>query len=86
LVPPLCVAGLVLESGSVAQFLGALLLFVTNVVAILGTGIVVMSVYGVSRLARRRDRGDSSTPGLLTPVAALAPSAELRRPLGIGGC
>ena len=72
LVPPLCVAGLVLESGSLTQFLGALLLFVTNVVAILGTGIVVMSVYGVSRLVRRRVPGDSSTPSLIAPVAFLA--------------
>jgi uncharacterized hydrophobic protein (TIGR00271 family) len=72
LVPPLSVAGLVLESGSVAQFLGALLLFVTNVVAILGTGIVVMSVYGVSRLTRHRIPGDASTPSLVTPVALLA--------------
>lgn len=72
LVPPLSVAGLVLESGSVAQFLGALLLFVTNVVAILGTGIVVMSVYGVSRLTRHRIPGDSSSPSLVTPVALLA--------------
>lgn len=71
LVPPLTVAGLVLESGSFEQFLGALLLFVTNVVAILGTGIVVMSVYGVSRLSRRRVKGDTSTPSLLRPVAAL---------------
>jgi uncharacterized hydrophobic protein (TIGR00271 family) len=70
LVPPLCVAGLVLESGSVPQFLGALLLFATNVVAILGTGIVVMSVYGVSRLVRRRLPG-GGTPSLLTPVVLL---------------
>ncbi|WP_208858862.1 DUF389 domain-containing protein [Cryobacterium zongtaii] len=72
LVPPLTVAGLVLESGSVPQFLGALLLFVTNVVAILGTGIVVMSVYGVSRLTRRKAPGDTEAPGLLRPVAVLA--------------
>jgi len=72
LVPPLTVAGLVLESGSADQFLGAILLFVTNVVAILGTGIVVMSVYGVSRLARHRVPGDTSTPSLLRPVAVLA--------------
>jgi uncharacterized hydrophobic protein (TIGR00271 family) len=72
LVPPLTVAGLVLESGSDDQFLGALLLFLTNVVAILGTGIVVMSVYGVSRLTRRRAPGDHSTPSLLAPVALLA--------------
>ncbi|QWT24476.1 TIGR00341 family protein [Subtercola sp. PAMC28395] len=52
LVPPLTVAGLTLESGSVSQFLGALLLFTTNVVAIIGTGIVVMSFYGVNRLTQ----------------------------------
>ncbi|QYF73505.1 DUF389 domain-containing protein [Cryobacterium sp. PAMC25264] len=71
LVPPLAVAGLVLESGSLAQFLGALLLFVTNVVAILGTGIVVMSVYGVSRLTRHRAPGDQNAPNLLGPVTVL---------------
>lgn len=52
LVPPLAVVGLTLESGSLAQALGALLLFLTNVVAIIGTGIVVMSFYGVTRLSR----------------------------------
>ncbi|PXA70400.1 DUF389 domain-containing protein [Cryobacterium arcticum] len=72
LVPPLTVAGLVLESGSFTQFLGALLLFLTNVVAILGTGIVVMSVYGVSRLTRRKAPGDTSTPSLLGPVLLLS--------------
>jgi len=72
LVPPLTVAGLVLESGSFAQFLGALLLFLTNVVAILGTGIVVMSVYGVSRLTRRKAPGDPSAPSLVGPVLLLS--------------
>ncbi|MET0956512.1 MAG: TIGR00341 family protein [Cryobacterium sp.] len=72
LVPPLTVAGLVLESGSFEQFLGALLLFVTNVVAILGTGIVVMSVYGVSRLTRRKAPSDTDTPSLLAPVLLLS--------------
>ena len=65
LVPPLAVAGLALESGSVTQFLGALLLFVTNVVAMIGTGIAVMSVYGVSRLARH---GTPGRAGLRRPV------------------
>jgi uncharacterized hydrophobic protein (TIGR00271 family) len=50
LVPPLCVAGLVLESGEPAQALGALLLFLTNVAAILGSGAVVFAVYGFSRV------------------------------------
>jgi uncharacterized hydrophobic protein (TIGR00271 family) len=51
LVPPLSVVGLTLEAGALPQSLGALLLFVTNVAAILGTGIVVMALYGVSRPA-----------------------------------
>ena len=52
LVPPLVVVGLTLESGSIVEALGALLLFTTNFVAIIGTGIVVMSFYGVARLSR----------------------------------
>ncbi|MDO9589722.1 MAG: DUF389 domain-containing protein, partial [Microcella sp.] len=50
LVPPLTVVGLTLESGAVGEALGALLLFVTNVVAIIAPGIVVMSFYGVNKL------------------------------------
>ena len=51
LVPPLSVVGLTLESGEPGQAAGALLLFATNVAAILATGIVVMAAYGVPRLA-----------------------------------
>jgi uncharacterized hydrophobic protein (TIGR00271 family) len=51
LVPPLCVVGLTLESGAPHQSVGALLLFVTNVAAILASGIVVLTLYRVSRLA-----------------------------------
>lgn len=47
LVPPLAVAGLTLESGAYTEFFGAMLLFVTNVAAILATGIVVMAVYRI---------------------------------------
>jgi uncharacterized hydrophobic protein (TIGR00271 family) len=50
LVPPLCAAGLALESGEPGQALGAVLLFVTNVAAILATGAIVMSIYGYSKL------------------------------------
>jgi uncharacterized hydrophobic protein (TIGR00271 family) len=49
LVPPLSVVGFTLEAGAILQSIGALLLFVTNVAAILGTGIVVMAVVGVRR-------------------------------------
>jgi uncharacterized hydrophobic protein (TIGR00271 family) len=50
LVPPLAVVGLTLESGAPRQSLGAFLLFVTNVAAILASGIVVMAFYRVHQL------------------------------------
>ncbi|MFI5040532.1 MAG: DUF389 domain-containing protein [Acidimicrobiales bacterium] len=53
LVPPLAVVGLTLESGKIDQALGALLLFVTNVTAILASGIVVMALYRVYARAPR---------------------------------
>ncbi|HMQ29055.1 MAG TPA: DUF389 domain-containing protein, partial [Acidimicrobiales bacterium] len=48
LVPPLAVVGLTLESGATEEALGALLLFCTNVAAILLSGVVVMAVYRVA--------------------------------------
>jgi uncharacterized hydrophobic protein (TIGR00271 family) len=47
LVPPLAVVGLTLEAGEGDQSWGALLLFLTNVGAILLTGILVMGIYRV---------------------------------------
>ena len=51
LVPPLAVVGLTLEGGEPGQAWGALLLFLTNVAAILLTGVVVMSIFQVQRHA-----------------------------------
>ena len=51
LVPPLTVVGLTLEAGEPGQAAGALLLFLTNVAAILATGTIVMAIYGAHRLA-----------------------------------
>lgn len=51
LVPPLAVVGLTLESGATDDAIGALLLFVTNVSAILAMGLLVMTLYRVSRTA-----------------------------------
>jgi uncharacterized hydrophobic protein (TIGR00271 family) len=48
LVPPLAVVGLTLESGAPHEALGSFLLFVTNVIAILASGIVVMALYRVT--------------------------------------
>jgi uncharacterized membrane protein len=50
LVPPLAVVGLTLESGAPHQALGSFLLFVTNVAAILASGIVVMAFHRVHRI------------------------------------
>ena len=82
LVPPLAVVGLTLESGSGKQALGALLLFVTNVSAILAMGLLVMSIYRVRSLAtppaagakpvNRRTAGIAIVAGLLVISIPLA--------------
>ena len=51
LVPPLCVAGLTIESGANGQAIGALILFLTNVGAILLSGLIVMTLYHVFEVA-----------------------------------
>jgi uncharacterized hydrophobic protein (TIGR00271 family) len=50
LVPPLAVVGLTAEAGAYGESGGALLLFGTNVAAILLTGVIVMAAYGVHRM------------------------------------
>lgn len=47
LVPPLAVVGLTLESGDAVAASGAMLLFLTNVTAIVASGLVVMAAFGV---------------------------------------
>ncbi len=51
LVPPLAVVGLTLEAGAYGEAGGALLLFVTNVTAIILTGLIVMFAYGAHTVA-----------------------------------
>jgi uncharacterized hydrophobic protein (TIGR00271 family) len=51
LVPPLAVVGLTLEAGQGDEAGGALLLFLTNVGAILITGVLVMALYHVRSAA-----------------------------------
>jgi uncharacterized hydrophobic protein (TIGR00271 family) len=51
LVPPLSVVGLTLESGAPGQAAGALLLFATNVTAIIATGTAVLIGYRVRAVA-----------------------------------
>ena len=51
LVPPLAVVGITLESGEPSQSLGALLLFGTNVAAIVATGTLVLLLFDVREAA-----------------------------------
>ena len=51
LVPPLSVVGLTLESGADGEAAGALLLFATNVAAIIVTGTVVLLLFRVREAA-----------------------------------
>lgn len=51
LVPPLAVVGLVLQEGQFGDALGALLLFATNVTAIIAMGTLTLIFYGVRERA-----------------------------------
>ena len=76
LVPPLAVVGLTLEAGAGDESLGALLLFLTNVGAILLSGLIVMAAYRVSTArpvqARRRLDHRAATAVVVVAVVALA--------------
>lgn len=52
LVPPLAVVGLTLQDGKIDMALGALLLFVTNVAAIIFTATILLLLYNVRETAR----------------------------------
>lgn len=80
LVPPLTVVGLTLEGGQPAQAWGAMLLFLTNVAAILLTGIIVMAMFGVHRHAAEEDPTLSRKTAVSVVVAFVLVIAV---PLGI---
>lgn len=74
LVPPLVVVGVAAESGDYAASLGSLVLFVANVAAILGTGVVVMAFYRVQRWGSYTD-GEAApvttASGVIRPLATV---------------
>jgi uncharacterized hydrophobic protein (TIGR00271 family) len=83
LVPPLAVVGLTLESGEPAQALGALLLFGTNVAAIIAMGTLVLMIYRVRDTAAAAGRAVGQLHGsTLAIVAAMLVLVAV--PLGIG--
>src|SRR5690606_31693651 len=81
LVPPLAVVGLTLEAGAIDEALGALLLFGTNVAAILLSGVIVMAVYKVSQRDENHGRHHHKQ-GLAIGVIVVA-VVVLAIPLGI---
>jgi uncharacterized hydrophobic protein (TIGR00271 family) len=80
LVPPLAVVGLTLESGRPHQAAGAALLFVTNVVAILLSGLVVMALYRV-RVVAMREPAQSRLSSRAATVFVVAAVIALLIPL-----
>jgi uncharacterized hydrophobic protein (TIGR00271 family) len=83
LVPPLAVVGLTLEAGAPLQALGALLLFGTNVAAIIATGMLVLLGYRLRAIAVSAGR----PVGRLGPrsiITVLALVVLVAIPLGIG--
>lgn len=89
LVPPLTVVGLTLSHGSLTQASGALLLFATNMVAILAMGGVVFVITGVTpiqRLAANQQRVRTSLAafgagGALVVGGLLLNGAQIARDL-----
>jgi len=72
LVPPLAVAGVTLESGATDQAVGATLLFLTNVGAILLSGLVVMMMYRVYEGQSASTRTAGRGAGLATAIVFVA--------------
>ena len=72
LVPPLAVVGFTLEAGKPDQAFGALLLFLTNVAAILASGTIVMALYGFHRLAATATSPERRTVNRRNAVVIIA--------------
>jgi uncharacterized hydrophobic protein (TIGR00271 family) len=64
LVPPLCVVGISLQQGRLDAAGGALLLFLTNYLAILLAGGLVLLILGVGKLGTAREQGRVRRSGL----------------------
>jgi uncharacterized hydrophobic protein (TIGR00271 family) len=83
LVPPLAVVGLTLESGEPGQALGALLLFGSNVAAIVATGTGLLLFYRVRAAAEAAGRPVGSL-GRTTMVVVAGFVVLVAVPLGVG--
>ncbi len=75
LVPPLAVAGITLESGAPHQATGASLLFLTNVAAILLSGLIVMALYRVRETERLTEKARGGRLSLIVVLAFVLATA-----------
>jgi uncharacterized hydrophobic protein (TIGR00271 family) len=71
LVPPLCVVGISLQHGQLDAAAGAMLLFLTNYLAILLAGGVVLVLLGVGKLAASQQHAQVRRRGLALFVVGI---------------
>jgi uncharacterized hydrophobic protein (TIGR00271 family) len=71
LVPPLCVVGISLQHGQMNAAAGALLLFLTNYLAILLAGGVVLLLVGLGRLTLNREGARVRQRGFVVFIVCL---------------
>jgi uncharacterized hydrophobic protein (TIGR00271 family) len=85
LVPPLCVMGLSLSAGEIDAATGAMLLFMTNFLAIILAGGAVLGILGLNAAARIEVRGTARRKAFALVIVAHRPgshSARDHRPAG----
>ncbi len=71
LVPPLCVVGISLRAGQMSAALGSFLLFMTNFLAILFAGGVVLLIIGLGKPAISKEQMRLRRRGLILFIACL---------------
>lgn len=71
LVPPLCVVGLSLSAGELEAAIGALLLFITNFLAILLAGGAVLGILGLNGAARIEVKGTARRKAFALVIVAV---------------
>lgn len=71
LVPPLCVVGIALQQGQWDAAAGALLLFLTNYLAILLAGGVVLVIFGLGKLAGKPGHTHVRRRGFILFIAGI---------------
>ena len=83
LVPPLAVVGVTLEGGAPDEALGALLLFCTNVAAIIATGTILLMASKVNAVAQEAGMHVGRLSGM-TLAVVVGFVVAVAVPLGIG--